>query len=70
MAIFDKLLKDEPNNLEFLLNQAECYLWSGDFINAEKKYTLLVNRYPTNAIIYLGLGNTYSNLKKFKNIEK
>jgi len=64
--IFDKLLFDDPKNLEFLINYAEALLWNKEYTIALSKYIELEQIYPNNAIVQLGLANTYSNLKKHK----
>lgn len=64
--IFNELLEIEPKNLEFRINAAECLLWNKEFPTALTQYLDLEKSYDPNPIIQLGLGNTYSNLKKFK----
>ena len=64
--IFDKLLSDDSNNLEFLINYAEALLWNKEYTTALLKYIELEKEYPNNPIVQLGLANTYSNLKKYK----
>ena len=64
--IFDKLLSDDSKNLEFLINYAEALLWNKEYTIALLKYLELEDDYPNNAIVQLGLANTYSNLKKYK----
>ena len=64
--IFDKLLSDDSKNLEFLINYTEALLWNKEYTTALLKYIELEQDYPNNAIVQLGLANTYSNLKKYK----
>ena len=66
MKIFDNLVAKDSTNIEFLLNQAECFLWMSNFKGALVKYKKLEKTHDDNPIVHLGLGNTYSNLKKFK----
>jgi|GEM_PF-6450379 len=65
--IFDKLLSDDSKNLEFLINYAEALLWNKEYTIALLKYLELEKSYPNNPIVQLGLANTYSNLKQYKN---
>lgn len=66
MQLFNELLADDAENLEYLLNQTECLLWQKKFDEALIAYKKLEETYPDNAIVQLGLGNTLSNLKVFK----
>jgi tetratricopeptide (TPR) repeat protein len=65
--IFEELLIEEPKNLEFLINYTEAFLWNKEYQTALPKYHQLDNDHPGNAIVKLGLANTYSNLKKHDN---
>lgn len=65
-VIFDELLLNNPNNVEFKINASEALLWLKEYDLALKEYTKLYNSDPENVIVLLGLANTHSNLKNFK----
>ena len=65
-GLFEKLIKDYPNNLSILRNLAHCYAYSKEFEKAEICLRKIINIKPDEPFVYQFLASTLKDQDKLE----
>ena len=69
IRIYTKLI-DEKYDYDLAKQRAKWYFWSGDSLNALREFKSLYALNPDDIEVKLFLGDSYFNMKEYKNAEK
>ncbi len=60
IALFDRLLRASPQNIEARLDRAKILLWANRFPDAFQAYDAALDQYPESRLVLLGLAQALS----------